>query len=242
MNKIVVGALVLCGFTASSAQAALIDRGGGLIYDTVLNITWLQDANYAATQYVSSGGAFGDADGRMDWQDARSWAFNLVINVGGVVYDNWRLPTVGPIGTTFNYGFSNNGTTDSGYGNTSPNSELAYMFYVNLGNLGLCTPNNSDPTECKPQSGWGLANTGPFTNLQSGDYWSGKDYAPSFGDAWYFRTAEGRQDSDPISEEFHGWAVRDGDVAIPPVPLPAAAWLLLSGLAGLGFLGRRRKH
>jgi hypothetical protein len=31
------------------SNAALIDRGGGLIYDTDLSITWLQDANFAKT-------------------------------------------------------------------------------------------------------------------------------------------------------------------------------------------------
>ena len=34
--------------SSGAAQATLIDRGGGLIYDSVLNVTWLQNANLAS--------------------------------------------------------------------------------------------------------------------------------------------------------------------------------------------------
>ena len=58
-----------------AAQATLIDRGGGLIYDDVLDITWLQDANLG---------------GRMSWNNAVEWTDNL--SYGG--FDDWRLPSV----------------------------------------------------------------------------------------------------------------------------------------------------
>ncbi|MFW0778569.1 MAG: DUF1566 domain-containing protein [Rickettsiales bacterium] len=65
-----------------SAQAALYDRGNGLIYDDVHNITWLQDANYAHT----SGYKFG---GNMSWDEALVWADQL--EYAG--YNQWRLPS-----------------------------------------------------------------------------------------------------------------------------------------------------
>jgi len=39
--------------SAGSAQAQLFNRGGGLIYDSVQNVTWLADANYAKTSFLS---------------------------------------------------------------------------------------------------------------------------------------------------------------------------------------------
>jgi hypothetical protein len=56
------------------AQASLIDRGNGLIYDDDLDITWLQYANYAGNT--------------MTWDEAVSWADNLVYEG----YTDWRLP------------------------------------------------------------------------------------------------------------------------------------------------------
>ncbi len=88
----------------------------------MLKITWLKDANYAKTS------GYG-ADGGMDWSAANAWAAGLGYfdSVRNVTWTDWRLPTVGPVGAAFDYNESTNGTTDVSFGNTSPNSEMAYM-------------------------------------------------------------------------------------------------------------------
>lgn len=106
-----------------TAQATLIDNGNGLLYDNVLNVTWLQDANYAKTSGYSD-------TGKMDWAAANTWAAQLSFD--GL--SGWRLATNTPVnGTSFNYNYSVNGTTDFGFNVISPKSELAYMYNVNLG-------------------------------------------------------------------------------------------------------------
>jgi len=47
MKKFTIALSVILGFGFTTVcNANLWDRGGGLIYDDVLNITWLKDANY----------------------------------------------------------------------------------------------------------------------------------------------------------------------------------------------------
>ena len=65
--------ILLAVLVTHMAHATLINRGNGLIYDDVQDITWLQNANLA-----------GDA---MTWVDSMDWASNL--SFGG--FDDWRL-------------------------------------------------------------------------------------------------------------------------------------------------------
>ena len=67
---------------AGSADAALISRLGGLAYyDDIADLTWVTDANTAQTSGY-------DADGRMKWVAANTWAAGL--DVSGVT--GWRWP------------------------------------------------------------------------------------------------------------------------------------------------------
>jgi len=242
---------VLCavtlGFTAQVSHAAPVSGQGTwettlqgrdldgnaatfeAYYDTTLDITWLADANAAGTT--------------MTWAAANAWAAGLTL--GG--FTDWRLPTNTPInGSSYQTNFTNNATSDLGYadsagwvdGSGNPVSEMGHMYYVTLGNLGFCTPDNLDPTGCTAQPGWGPSNTGPFSNLQSDFYWSGS--ALDSSSAWDFDFFFGIQGNDVVkSSNGFAWAVRSGDVSA--VPVPAAVWLFGSGLMGLLGLARRKR-
>ena len=189
-----------------SANAALYDRGNGLIYDDVMDITWLQDANYAQTSGY-------DGDGAMNWANANTWAAGL--SYGG--YDDWRLASVGNAPVT-------------GYNVTT--GELGHMFYNNLGNTSFTSIlNNVSFTDATLGGG-----TASFLNVQSSVYWFGEEFVDEeFGptSAWAFSTSNGNQYTPGKVISYYGWAVRAGDVS--SVPVPAALWLFGSGLGLLGW-------
>ena len=211
-----------------------VANGAEAYFDTVLGITWLGDANYAKTSGYH-------IDGAMTWNFAQTWAAGL--NFNGTT--NWRLPTLTPInGVAFQYfdwadQFS--GYRDESFNITSPNSELAYMFGVNLANLsqydtsGVARPGGSG-------TDWGVVNVGPFKNLQNSVYWAGVEYEPNINESWDFHMNAGFQTSDPKGYPLLAWAVHPGDVGVSMVPEPEAIALWLAGLLVLGWVMKRSER
>jgi len=228
---VVLGMVATLGITSN---ADLIDRGSGLIYDDVLDITWLQNANYAQTSGY-------DSTGLMNWSQAMAWAVNLEYydSVRQVTWTDWRLPHILPVnGMSYDYNNNPDGSSDNGYnigasGSVYPNStgsEMGYMYYTNLGNLGYQDLNGNEP-----QLGWGLNNVSfesggsggevvSFHNVQAHGaytYWSeNKPVGISQTDrALYFSFINGYQSYKSEYGRDYAWAVRDGDV----IPLPLSA-------------------
>lgn len=118
------------GLVNGTAQSALIDRGGGLIYDSTLDVTWLQDVQRLGSS--------------QSWQEAvdRVARLSFIDTVRGRTWDDWRLPTVAPVdGVAFNHAFSVDGSTDVGYLISSPNSEVASLLY----RMGIYDPSTGQP-------------------------------------------------------------------------------------------------
>lgn len=237
MKRILVVALLWVFFSASSAQAIMFVRGTGtitsggggdyqLIYDDVLDITWLD--------YTRSAN---------NWNVQNTWADDLVVSYDGLDLTGWRLPEVLPVnGSSYNYAWRSDDSSDIGFNISAPGSaypestgsEMANLFYGSLGNYGAydiygrATPS------------WESQNTGYFDNLEAGRYWSGT--ISSNSNAFWFEFGTGAQDRfmNNATTSYRTLAVLDGDVPeVAPVPEPATILLVSAGLAGIA--GARRK-
>lgn len=237
MKRLILAAFVVLvlGFTTlvRANPLPLQNNGNNLIYDPNLNITWYDPV------IVPTG---------MTWSAAVAWA--SILTVGGTTTGSWSLPTTLPVdGATYNYNETYNGATDVGFnisasGSAYPGStgsEMAYLFYVELGGTGYYDVNGGY------QSDYGFVNKGPFVNLQPTAYWSGSVYAPDSTMAWYFYFNYGYQGPVAAGDETLALAVHSGDVLGngvvlpdgPSTPIPGALLLFAPGLAGIVALKRR---
>lgn len=220
-NLIILSTYLLGLLCFSHSQAALEDRGGGLVYDTVLDITWLADGNYAQTS------GFHDT-GMMSWSDANSWASQ--VQYAG--YNGWRLPNTPISDPTCSQQDRDVGdaVVDFGWGCTG--SELGHL-YQDLGGVGTSSVLDSgDPDLDLFVNLMADASVGPPQ-----EYWSNQLNSSR---AFHFHLFNGFQRDIDQLVSMYALLVHDGDIT--PVPLPAAFWLFAAGMVGFFGFGRQKQR
>lgn len=217
--------LLFSSLFCTSSQASLADIGNGLIYDDVSNVTWISDG-YAFTNNIASTTSTPTADPYTGpllgvvvtppLGDAHTIAANDLsyqIDLGRWV-GSWWAATAWADGYTYQYGSQ----TLSDW--RLPTSAEAQSLITQLGSGSGAKP----PFVWVPPFYWTSTQTSA-TNV---------DVArPLFGTINNFTLMNGS-----VPRYSNVLAVVPGNVA--PVPVPAAAWLFGSALAGFGMIGRRR--
>lgn len=217
---VLAGALA---FAMGSAHASLFDRGGGLIYDDDLGITWMANASLSVTNTFGAAGTI-NPTGTMSWLTAQNWidAMNAQAYLG---FSNWRLP---------NTLYPDPACTAVSGGHNCVGSEMGHLFYNELGGVAghdIADVHNS--------------NYMLFKNIQSNQYWSRTAFTQNpqtpNDNAWVFYFPGGVQQTIAVENFDAVWAVRDGDVVPSAAPEPASLALASIGLLGLGIFRRRNK-
>ena len=233
-----LSALLVC--SAGNAALSRVDLDGDLsnghegVYDDVLDVTWLADANVAESNDFGVGAS---STGAMQWATAEAMVAAMNASNGGSGYlgiNNWRQPSVLPLnGSSFDTAnLTYDGSTDNGFQIGAPispaynpngqspgfmGSEPMYHFHSNFEALGACYGVGTTLTACLDGSLRGILNAPDpnnynsfFANIKDGSYWTGTELSASSPNAFYFTTNNGSQQVGPKTTTFFAWPVADG--------------------------------
>ncbi len=131
---------------------------GKTVHDARLGVTWLADANLAATESFGVTGI--NSSGSMDYATAVRWVAAMNASNNGAGYlgrNNWQLPTASSTDKTCEL----TGRNGEPFGYNCSGSALGSLYYVSL---GLKEPDSA--------VAYSEDQVGPFQNIQPYLYWS----------------------------------------------------------------------
>ena len=208
--KRIACATVLCAgllIVSGSAQAQLLGEGT-VVYDDILDITWLQNANLAQSMNFGLKGI--NPDGSMSWTAAQTWIAALnAMNYGGS--NQWTLPkTVHPDKTCDQGPGSTDKEVDASvkaaFGYSCTGSQLGFLYYQRLGGVEGST------IELTHNSSYGK-----FSNFQPYLYWSGSIWPRVANSYFSFSFGNGWQGTNIQTNALYVIAVHPGPVGIVPI-------------------------
>jgi hypothetical protein len=183
--------------SVGSAEAALVAGANGqAVYDTVQNVTWLANANLAATR--TFGVSEINADGSMSWDTAQRWiaAMNAAHYLGS---SHWTLPATALPDSNCS---QRPKTASFGFGCTG--SQMGNLYYNELGGAKGST------IELTHNANYGL-----FRNFQPYLYWSSTLWTNVPNSAFSFSFGNGFQGTNVFANVMYAIAVAPGKVGLP---------------------------